>query len=97
MLIVAPRDLLTNPLPKESVNERLIDHELFLFDSEDSNCQVHTLNGGAALIWYLCDGARDVQSIAHEIATGFDLKKRDVLPDVRAAVARFHELNLLEP
>ncbi|MCH8282462.1 MAG: PqqD family protein [Chloroflexi bacterium] len=96
MVIGAAPDLLTKPLPKESVHERLIDEELFLFDSEDSNCTVHTLNGGAALIWYLCDGARDIQSIAREIATGFDLKEREVLPDVQAAVARFHELSLLE-
>ena len=96
MVIGAARDLPTKPLPKDSVHERFIDQELFLFDSEDSSCTVHTLNGGAALIWYLCDGARDVQSIAHEIATYFDRSEQEVLPDVRAAVARFHELSLLE-
>ena len=95
-MIGAALDLLTKPLPKDSVNEKLIDQELFLFDAEDSSCTVHTLNGGAALIWYLCDGARNVRSIAHEIATRFDLKEQEVLPDVRAAVTRFHELSLLE-
>ena len=96
MVIGTARDLQTRPLPKDSVDERLIGEELFLFDAEDSSCVVHTLNGGAALIWYLCDGTRGLESMAHEIATCFDRKEQEVLPDVRAAVASFHQLSLLE-
>ena len=96
MAIGSARDLLTKPLPKDSVNEKLIDQELFLFDAEDSSCAVHTRNDGAALIWDRGDGARDVQSIAHEIATCFGRSEQEVLPDVREAVARFHELGLLK-
>lgn len=96
MLIENAQDLLTKPTPKDSVHEKLIDQELFLFSSDDPSCPVHTLNGGAALVWYLCDGARNVHSIAHEIASCFDLEESEILDDVREAVARFHELSLLK-
>ena len=91
-LLVVP----TKPRAKESVEERFIDKELFLFDSGDTNCAVHTLNGGGAMIWYLCDGERDIQSIAREIAASFGLVEQEVLADVGEAVAKFQELSLLE-
>ena len=91
MVIGVARDLQTKPLAKGSVDERLIGEELLLFDSEDGNCAVHTLNGGGALVWYLCDGERDLHGIAREIAASFGRSEQEVLPDLRAAVTRFHE------
>ena len=53
----------TKPLPKSSIveSEELMGQELFLYDDETET--VYTLNSGAALIWLLCDGTRDVASI----------------------------------
>ena len=86
----------TKPLAKESVEERLMGQELFLFDGEDIRCAVHTLNSGAALIWMLCDGSRDLDDMAQEIAGAYDLSPQEVLSHVQKTVAQFQSLGLLE-
>ena len=96
MVGIAP-DLPTKPRAKDSVNERLIDQEPFLFDTEDSSCMIHTLNNGAAIIWLLCDGKRNVESITREIAATHSLAEEEVLAQVQETVAQLRSLGLMEP
>ncbi len=85
-----------NPFTRSSIEERLIDQELFLMDPEDSSCPTYNLNEGAAVVWYLCDGTRDLDSIAGEIATAFGLQRPDVLPKVKETVTDLQALGLVE-
>ena len=84
------------PSPKFDVESRALDDELFLINPDDATTAVHCLNGGAALIWLLCDGTRDVETIVDEISSAFDLPADEVLDDVRKTVAHLESLRLLE-
>ena len=75
-------------------SEELLGEELFLYN--ETNGAVHTLNSGAAMVWLLCDGIRDLKEIAQEIASTNRLPEGQVLPEVQAAVAQFQTLGLLE-
>lgn len=83
------------PLARNDVEEVLVDEELFLHDYNSDN-SMHCLNSGAALIWLLCDGTRDVEGIAGEIAATFSLSQGQVLSEVQETVAQFQALGLLE-
>ncbi len=84
------------PRTRESIVERLINQEMFLFEGEEGVPRVYKLNSGAAMIWLLCDGTRTLDEIALEIATCENLQKREVLLHVRDSVERFQSLGLLE-
>ena len=83
------------PHPRSTIvdSEEVIDKRLFLYD--DSSGDVHALNGGAAMVWLLCDGTRDLESIAREITSYFELPGQEVLVQVQEAVVQFQELGLL--
>lgn len=93
--MTAPSDLTMKPVKKNGIAEEQIDHELFLYPAQSD--QVHVLNSGAALIWMLCDGGRDMGSIASELATRFNLPEQQTLNDVQQTVAQLQALGLLEP
>ena len=82
------------PLSRNDMVGEQIDQELFLYD--ESSGVVHSLNGGAAMVWFLCDGTRNAANIADEIADTFSLENQEVLADVREALAKFQELDMLE-
>ena len=48
------------------------------------------------MVWMLCDGSRDLMSIAEEIASTSNMTTTDVLPDVRETVSQFRTLGLLD-
>ena len=81
------------PKGREDISEELIDQELFLYD--EGTGIVHQLNSGAAMVWLLCDGTKDVVSIAGEIAHASELDADNVLQDVQDALQRFDSLGLL--
>lgn len=84
------------PSPKSGIveSEELLGNELFLYD--ESNGAVHTLTSGAAMIWLLCDGHRDLESISQEIGLVSNLPAEQVLPQVVETVSEFRSLGLLE-
>lgn len=88
-------DLTKIPLIKRGVAEELIGGELFLYD-RDNNGAVHCLNSGAAIIWFLCDGTRNLASIASEIAEIAELPQPQILAEVQETMAQFKALALLE-
>jgi hypothetical protein len=87
--------LIGRPLSKESVEERQMDDDLCLFDVENPESSVHILNSSAAVVWYLCDGEHEVESIASHIALTFARPYDGVLTDVRETVDRLHRLGLV--
>ena len=75
-------------------SEELVGEQLFLYD--ESLEAVHQLNGGAAIVWLMCDGDQDIGAIAGEIAGAYDLPKQQVLTQVQEAVVQFQSLGLLQ-
>ena len=84
---------INRPQARDDVSEELIDQDLFLYDEETGT--VHQLNSGAAMVWLLCDGTRDVDEIAGEIATSSNVEADQVMPDVQEALDQFAALGLL--
>lgn len=87
-------DLSLKPQVKDNVAEEQIGDELFLHDGDNPRT-VHVLNGGAAIVWYLCDGTRDLNAIVDEISSSFSVPRSQALVDVQEAVAQFETLGLL--
>jgi hypothetical protein len=57
---------------------------------------VHALNPTAALIWDLCDGARNLAEIESAVRLAFSVPaERDLAADVRATIAEFQVKGLL--
>ncbi len=84
------------PDPKSSIveSEELLGEELFLYDQVSG--AVHTLSSGAAMIWILCDGARDLASITEEIRSACQSTTEIIFPQVQETVAQFQTLGMLE-
>jgi len=55
-----------------------------------------TLNGTAALIWEMCDGAHTVEEIAATLAQRFHVNAAQVVPDIRQLFERLEPYNVLE-
>lgn len=85
--------LMDLPIGRQDISEELIDQELFLYD--EGTGSVHQLNSGAAMVWFLCDGTKDVASIAVEIAKSSNVDAENVLQDVQEALQKFDSLGLL--
>ena len=85
------------PQPREAVlqSEEMIGKQLFLYEGGGGDT-VHCLNGGAAIIWLLCDGEKDTAEIAKQISDEFELSRDQTLLEVQEAVEQFESLNLLE-
>lgn len=82
------------PQPKENIEEELVDQKLFIYDVKSD--AVYCFNSGAALIWFLCDGTHTIDTIAREIANGFNLPEQQILTDVRDTVDQFQAFGLIE-
>lgn len=91
------KSTVTKPRPRQDIvdSEEMIGKQLFLYAGDDGD-EIHCLNGGAAIIWLLCDGVRDVEDIAKEVADEFDLPEHEVVAEVHETIAEFQSLNLLE-
>jgi hypothetical protein len=56
---------------------------------------VHRLNSAAALVWQLCDGARDQAKIASQVAAVFGKSPAEVAPDIDDILKRFIDEGLV--
>ena len=92
-LKVTPR---MKPVPKNHIveSEELIGQEIYLYDYWGG--AVHTLNSGAAMVWLLCDGVRDLEEVAREMAAASSLSAEEVLPQVLETVTQFQSAGLLK-
>ena len=84
------------PSPKAKVveTEELVGDKLFVFD--EGTGVTHELNSGAAIIWFLCDGERDLKAIASELVREYKLSMAQALADVQRAVSEFQALGILD-
>ena len=91
-----PSDSTSVPQPRSVFceSEEVIGDHLFLYSPD--NDLVYQLNDGAAVVWLMCDGASDLNSIAEQIGETYQLPVQDALEEVRAAVNQFESLGLLE-
>ena len=94
--MVESQQLTMKPVSKSDVvaSEELLGEELFLYDHATGS--VHTLNSGAAMIWLLCDGNRDLGGISAEIASVSGMSEQEALVHVQKTVRQFQELGLLQ-
>ena len=83
------------PKARSGMAEEWLGQEVFVYDPSNGD-EVHCLNSGAALIWLMCDGSRDLNAIAGELAREFELSETELLADVERAVEQFEELELVE-
>jgi len=83
------------PKARTDVAEEWVGKEVFIYDHKNGD-EVHVLNSGAALIWLLCDGSRDVESIAGELSEAFEKPDDQVLGEVQQTVEQFEALHLVE-
>ena len=84
------------PCTRNNLEAEIIGNEIFLYDSASDNA-VYRLNNGAAVIWILCDGSRNLDEITREITSGFQLDHEEVRAQVKTTIENFRQLNLLEP
>ena len=84
------------PCTRNNLEAEIIGSEIFLYDSVNDDA-VYRLNDGAAAIWMLCDGSRNLDEIVHEITSGYQLDYEEVWAQVQITVENFQQLNLLEP
>ncbi|MFV2044823.1 MAG: PqqD family protein [Anaerolineales bacterium] len=83
------------PKARTDMAEEWLGQEVFVYDPSNGD-EVLRLNSGAALIWLMCDGSRDLSAIADELASEFELSETELLGDVEQAVEQFEELELVE-
>ena len=88
------QNLPVKPCAKTGLEEELIDGELFLCDQRGDKA-IHCLNSGAAMIWYLCDGTRNLPEIVEEIGATTDRPKQEIENEVTETISQFQELGLL--
>ncbi len=77
-------------LPRKlDLMERKIDGDLILYDPRTDS--VHRLNVVAGLVWALCGGTRDLETITAEIATQFQKPPAAIANDIKEVLQRFSE------
>ena len=89
---MTPRYIL--PRAREAVAEDFVAGALLLEDQRQGN--VHRLNVAATMVWRLCDGTRDPEGIAMEVADLAGLPHEEVRAKVEDTIGRFRSLGLLE-
>ncbi len=88
------------PVRREGLCCRAFDDEAVLYDP--AHHAVHYLNRTAWFIWNCCDGQRDAEDIALEVAAGFEPNARQENPlaairdDVRSTLSNLSENGLIE-
>ncbi len=74
---------------KLDLTEREIDGDLLLHDPRTGS--VHSLNLVAGLVWELCDGTRDPETITAEIASQFQKQPSTIANDISEVLQSFSE------
>lgn len=86
----------TSFLPKRrsDLNVRMIDGEAVVLDRNGG--RVHQLNQTASFIWNQCNGQVTIEDIAGQLAHAYDVDVEVATKDIRDAIEKFRELNLLD-
>lgn len=81
------------PKRNPTVGTRSFDDATFLLDA--SHAKLHELNATGALIWSLCDGQHDLQTIAESVSSEFEVTSAQALADLQTFVQLLHAKGLL--
>ena len=77
-------------LPRKlDLTKREIDSDLILHDPQTGS--VHCLNSVAGVVWALCDGTRDPETITTEIASQFQKAPSAIANDIKEVLRMFSE------
>lgn len=71
-----------------------VDGESVVYD--ETNEQLHHLNGAATIIFSLCDGTSTLARMSSEIATAFGVPRAEVTEQVKELVTELRRSGLLE-
>jgi len=82
------------PKTKSGLEVRTVDDEKVILDRDGEH--IHQLNATASFIWDLCDGSREISTIAEELGDAFGVDADSTLKDVSDVLSQFSELGLLE-
>jgi hypothetical protein len=73
--------------------EQVIEGEIVILDKAAG--LIHQLNSTASEIWRACDGIRDVDDIAKQIAEQYKIDLQQAKTDVIATIGQLEEQNLV--
>jgi len=82
------------PMQIPDMLTRDLDQFTLIYRGRTNN--LYELNKTAGMIWKLCDGNRDLETIADKVAHAFEGTHDQVLEDVRETVKSLHQLGLLK-
>ncbi len=83
----------TRPKRNTTVGTRNFDDATFLLDA--SHAKLHELNATGALVWSLCDGQHDLQTIADHVSAQFEVSPEHAFADLQRFVALLQSKELL--
>ncbi len=82
------------PRRRDDLKEQRIGEDLMIYDPRAG--AVHVLNGSAALVYRLCDGNHDLDSIERHLRGGFQVAEdRDLRSDVLDIITSLRKKLLL--
>lgn len=83
------------PVRRPDLSLYEIDDELLIYDQASGD--THRLNGTARFIWDRCNGLRDIEAVAADLAEVYDVPVSEALVHVECLFAGLRERRLLVP
>jgi hypothetical protein len=80
--------------PRPDLVIEIADGELIILDKAAG--KVHQLNSSASFVWQCISDGLGAEEIALQLSETFDIERENALADVRAAVAQFEALALID-
>lgn len=83
-------------LYKQTPNQILkkVNYDKYIIYNEDNSC-ICKLNQTAYAIWKLCDGDHDINEIADELSSIYNINKTYILPKISNVIEKLKALNLI--
>ncbi|HXH76819.1 MAG TPA: PqqD family protein [Bacteriovoracaceae bacterium] len=82
------------PLRMERLAYKTIGDEAIILDTKIGR-EVHQLNEVATVVWNLCNGTHDIQSMVEKVCTEFEVEPAVAERDIKALLAEFNSKSLL--
>ena len=82
------------PTAKSEVRGKDLGDEYLIFDRDGD--RLHVLNRTAREIFLLCDGSRNAEQLAAQLATKFDVDDTTALADTQRTLDELRRLDLID-